>query len=320
MKKTALTILFLVGILFALSLPSSSIAATFDPDSPLVERQRYFNPDIGNSRNFASFNGANIQKARLLIEEDEENELPAGASVSYFLSNEGYPYFWKSISPGQTIEFKNKGDDLYVKVSIMGSNVDEDEIDLADLEIWYRKDVNDSGSSGRFRDNRRRRDISELEEAIVEFYQRHDHDPIVPRGSSNDDRMRVLFRLLEQNEILDEDDIEDIQDPLAEDSELNDIYEYKYQIRPGGNGFVLAARFENKESRYLEDDVDGEILNINCNDPVYCITRGFDVQEYLQAQTQDQERQRQLDQLQEQINELKRQLNDILRSRGLEGL
>ncbi|MBI3335758.1 MAG: hypothetical protein HY001_04655 [Candidatus Portnoybacteria bacterium] len=49
---------------------------------------------------------------------------------------------------------------------------------------------------------------------------------------------------------------------------------YDYRSDSFGNSFVLSVTLEQKENRSLQKDLDGFILNVNCDDPVYCIAKG----------------------------------------------
>jgi prepilin-type N-terminal cleavage/methylation domain-containing protein len=48
-------------------------------------------------------------------------------------------------------------------------------------------------------------------------------------------------------------------------------YVYSYASDSTGSTYVLAAQLEDLNNPRLNDDVDGTVLGINCNDPVYCI-------------------------------------------------
>ena len=46
---------------------------------------------------------------------------------------------------------------------------------------------------------------------------------------------------------------------------------YYYRYGSDGTSYVLGAQLEDPNNPRLNDDVDGTVLGINCNDPVYCI-------------------------------------------------
>ena len=56
---------------------------------------------------------------------------------------------------------------------------------------------------------------------------------------------------------------------VPSDPTNNSTYYYRYGS--DGTSYVLGAQLEDPNNPRLDDDVDGTVLNINCNDPVYCI-------------------------------------------------
>ena len=46
---------------------------------------------------------------------------------------------------------------------------------------------------------------------------------------------------------------------------------YFYRYGSDGTSYVLGARLEDTNNPRLRDDVDGNVLSVDCNDPVYCI-------------------------------------------------
>jgi len=54
----------------------------------------------------------------------------------------------------------------------------------------------------------------------------------------------------------------------------SDEFLYAYDADTFGKSYVLSVRLENPLATSLQKDLDGIVLGINCNDPVYCIGQG----------------------------------------------
>lgn len=58
---------------------------------------------------------------------------------------------------------------------------------------------------------------------------------------------------------------------LPRDPLNRDPFIYQYRVSSDGLHYVLGVTLENSDNSALRDDVDGNVYNLNCADPVYCI-------------------------------------------------
>jgi general secretion pathway protein G len=109
------------------------------------------------------------------------------------------------------------------------------------------------GFQARARDANRIADLRQVENGLALYYNRY---RVYPNANTWDALRTALTGAgVGVNRIPD--------DPLPGQT-------YQYAVSGDGQQYVLAATLEDNNNRELLKDVDGTVLGINCNDPVYC--------------------------------------------------
>lgn len=107
-------------------------------------------------------------------------------------------------------------------------------------------------------DNERLTALESVMAAMKLYFRDHGRDPEV-RGITAQDRWVNLMGHLVSGGYL----ISPVQDAGGAN--------YDYQVTSDGKSFVIAATLTRGTPQQLENDLDGQPLGVNCEDPVYCL-------------------------------------------------
>lgn len=196
-------------------------------------------------------------------------------SLQYFISaNNGKR--WHEALPNQTISISEPGKDLKFQAVLASREVNETPI-LKNIRIHYEtKDV--SSRNAQSRDNKRIKDIKTAERFIVDYYDDIRHDPILENALPVKRRWELLKATLV-------DEIKSQRRPKTDSAriernfplqpvEKEDEFLYDYRTDSFGKSFVLYTKLESPDNSELKKDLDGFVINVNCNDPFYCVGKG----------------------------------------------
>lgn len=201
--------------------------------------------------------------------------IPPHTSLQYFVSvNNGKR--WYEASPNQAVSISEPGKDLRLQVVLASSGINETPI-LKNIQVHYEtKDVSLQRAGSR--DRKRIQDIEMVKRFIINYYDDIGHDPVLENSLPVKRRWELLKAMLTdeiKSQRRPKSDIARIENSFPlQPLEKDDEFLYDYRADNFGKSFVLYARLEFPNNSELKKDLDGFILNVNCDDPMYCIGKG----------------------------------------------
>lgn len=213
--------------------------------------------------------------------------IPSGSSLSYLFSPDNGNR-WFSGNAGERVLFSTPGKDLRWKAVFSSSSANITPI-LREIAITYvTEDV--SGKRENARDSARISDLSRVDGYLKEYFDDVGNDPLMQDELSH--QRELIWAKLKTALI---NQAGNQRDGLSRKRSIERSFPnqptdgrlYGYWTDGAGKNFILYVMLEDEENSALKKDIDGVILGINCNDPVYCIGRGVSVAKQREESTRD---------------------------------
>ena len=200
---------------------------------------------------------------------------PAGANIRYFLSNNEANRFYEATS-GVT-QFQDNDNRLRWQALLISTNSAFTPTLSAVTITYSTKDLTARNQSSR--DSTRINDLETVQRYIQAYYANVKKDPIVNAGQKQSDWKQLKDTLTswaegQRNNSYYSSTIANYfpQQPVDEDKFL-----YDYRSSSFGESYVLSVTLEDASNYRLQSDLDGIVLGVNCDDPVFCIGQGFPI-------------------------------------------
>jgi|GEM_PF-5410275 len=227
------------------------------------------------SKTIASAGRGKFFKAATLI---AEAEITDGTSISYFLSADGGQHF-EEVTAGVAHGFINKSDDLRFRAILNTSNSTRTPR-LLKVRVEFTKQQEETLATLRARDNERISKFKDIANRLEKFKKDRNAYPIA-QDRMQSVRWNLLSQLLIEGKYVTAMPV----DPKADEDQN---YFYDYISSTGGNAYILRARLEEADSRHSASDADGKPVEPNlydytCDEPWYCIGKGFTVPSSVEA-------------------------------------
>lgn len=236
-----------------------------------VEDNGYKGSGVVESRKIASKSKNDVIEATLIPEVTTSSNTP----LQYFVStNNGKR--WYEVAPHTLLSIGEPGQELRWQVILGSSNLNSTPV-LKTMEFRYAtRDV--SVRTIRVRDRVRVRDLARVERYLQTYNADIGRYPIFETSISKErrwDGLRTSLAEAARSSRHSESYRKGIEKnfPLEPRGEKEEFL-YDYRSDSFGNSFVLSVALEQRENARLKKDVDGFILNVNCDDPAYCVGKG----------------------------------------------
>lgn len=193
-----------------------------------------------------------------------DTELPAGTGIDFMLSSNKDS--WESFTPGQEREFNKKGNYLSWRAVLYTADAAVTPR-LKKLTITYTTETPLTQSQINSQDSTRVNNVKQVAGYLKTFKNKFKAYPIV-EATDAATRWQQLQDLLKNAKI--------ISSNLPNDPQKsnNSDRQYDYLVQSSGAQYLLLARLENSDNKYLDSDIDGTPLQTaagySCDDPVYC--------------------------------------------------
>lgn len=169
---------------------------------------------------------------------------------------------------GDTYFPDNEVRKLYLKI-FFGTNDSAVSPILHDIGITFKLQDGSEQSIVR-RDHDRVRDLSAARDRLEKYYTDFGHYPIVSIDTNDkEDQWRLLYDILESASTHYRKSYAR-RFPLQKDK-VDDQYKYGYVTNASGSYFLLWTALENIDSKYFQESYQGEVLDIQCAESIYCI-------------------------------------------------
>lgn len=191
--------------------------------------------------------------------------IPSGTSIKFFLSNDnGINYYTFNI--GSSVRFISGNKSMRWKAELFsnGNNTPE----IKEIGITYIS----NRASLKDMDSRDKSKVSALKKAaktLSQYYKDFRTYPLNIFNTDEDQSWQQFKNIINIAEDKKRKNYSEIPDQF-----VTTIPDFKYHIKTDaiGKDYVLWTKLENKNSKLLSEDNDGEILGINCDNSVYCLT------------------------------------------------
>ncbi len=200
---------------------------------------------------------------------------PSGANIRYFLSNNEANRFYETTE--SATQFQDKDNRLRWQALLISTN-NSITPTLSSVSITYStKDLTARNQSSR--DSTRVNDLETVKGYIQSYYASVKKDPIVNVSQKQSNWKQLKDALVSwagslRNNSYYSSNIANYfpQEPADEDKFL-----YDYHSSSFGESYVLSVTLEDATNYRLQSDLDGIVLGVNCDDPVFCIGQGFPI-------------------------------------------
>lgn len=200
---------------------------------------------------------------------------PPQTSIEYFISTNNGDR-WQSVSPNQRITTLGKDTNLRWQGLLHSSNPNQTPI-VTGVTLTYATD-DTTGKRAISRDSERARDIKTVEKFLRAYFDQVHRDPLGESGLLAPRRWDILKQSLVSQAREHRSFFSvwrNIERNFPEEPQnVSDAFLYDYHTDPSGSSFLLSVKLERSSSRALQSDIDGLVLGVNCNDPVFCLGAG----------------------------------------------
>ncbi|MEK9147431.1 MAG: hypothetical protein AAB593_00730 [Patescibacteria group bacterium] len=190
---------------------------------------------------------------------------PSGTSIKFFLSNDnGINYYTFNI--GSIGRFISDNKSMRWKAELFSNGNSTPEI--KEIGITYIS----NGTSLQDMDLRDKKRISALKKAVKTLSQYHKDFSAYPVNIFNTNPDKSWAQFINIINIAEDQKRKNYSD--IPEQPITEAEDFKYHIKTDaiGKDYVLWTKLENKNSKLLAEDNNGEILGINCDNFVYCLT------------------------------------------------
>ncbi len=212
---------------------------------------------------------------------------PSGSSLTYLFSPDNGDH-WFSGNAGERVLFSTTGRELRWKAVFSSSSPNVTSI-LRELTIHYVTE-DASGKRTSSRDSKRVSDLSRVDGYLKAYFDEVGSDPLMQEELSH--RRENIWAKLKTALVSQAGNQREGQSRKRSiegsfPAQPTDGLLYGYWTDGAGKNFILYVTLEEEENSALRKDIDGVILDINCDDPVYCIGRGISVAKQKEQSTRD---------------------------------
>ena len=199
---------------------------------------------------------------------------PSGTSIRYAISPNNAKR-WYEATPGASVSFGERETRLRWQ-AVFQTNDRLVTPTLQGLTIAYAtEDVSIAGTQNR--DQVRVNDLAQAKRYLQTYFTDTGKDPVIESSLPKKTRWDILKNvLLDEARVMRRGDsyISSLDQNFPKSPNDSDAFLYDYKPDSFGTSYVISVTLENPLSGSLQNDVDGIVLGINCNDPVYCIGQG----------------------------------------------
>lgn len=138
-------------------------------------------------------------------------------------------------------------------------------------DIYLNLELQDRSERGIInRDNRRVSDLKAMRDVVQKFYDDFGRYPVVSIDESDkDSQWRLLENILKSASASYRKNY--TRGFRSQPVDVDDRYKYGYLTNNSGFYFLLWTEMEDMSSERIQESWQGEILNVNCSEPVYCV-------------------------------------------------
>lgn len=199
---------------------------------------------------------------------------PSGTSLSYTLSSNNAKR-WYDAPLGTSVSFGERDTKLRWQAFLKTSDRSLTPV-LQGVTVSYTtEDVSIQGTQDR--DRTRVGDLAQAQRYLQNYFNDIGKDPTLESSFPKKTRWDILKRILLDGARSVRRDgyyISSLDQNFPRNPNDSDAFLYDYQSDSFGTSYLLSVTLENSLSGSLQNDLDGIVLGINCNDPAYCIGQG----------------------------------------------